>query len=207
VVRLRAAVTALSSLRRARPTLLIAFVVLALGLSACGLVHRPMHQTFVSATEISTGFEPYFFAGPVTYQIEVTRQLNPFDHEDQQYFGGVPNAQGLPGTQLWFGVFLWAKNQNQRPVTTTDTFTITDSAGTTYHPITLNPTLNPYAWTAQQLGPNAIEPDPDTTAGEGPTQGGLILFRLNTASYANRPLTLHVYVPGQAQPSGISLDL
>jgi len=41
----------------------------------------------------------------------------------------------------------------------------------------------------------------------GPTQCGLLLFKLNTAVYSNRPLSLEIYAPGDARPSSISLDL
>lgn len=149
----------------------------------------------------------YVNAGPLTYQVQVTRALNPFATEDAQYLAGLRNAQKIPPNQLWFGVFLWAKNQSGRAQTTSDQFAITDSSGTVYHPVTLNPQINQYAWTAQQLGPDGTEPAADTTASYGPTQGGLILFRLNDSVYANRPLTLDIYSPNQVKPTTVSLDL
>jgi hypothetical protein len=197
----------LRSLNAQRLPLLLAAVVLTIGLSACGLSQRPVRPTAVSAEEIAAGSEPYFWAGNVTYQVQITRQLNPFNTEDVQYLAGVQNAQNLPPDDLWYGVFLWAKNQTKHNVTTSDTFTIVDSSGTVYHPIALNPSINPYAWTAQSLAPDGIEPNADTTAAFGPTQGGLILFELSDSVYSNRPLTLDIYAPGQTKPSTVSLDL
>ena len=37
--------------------------------------------------------------------------------------------------------------------------------------------------------------------------GRLLLFKLPTAVYSNRPLTLQIHAPGQTSPSTISLDL
>ena len=47
----------------------------------------------------------------------------------------------------------------------------------------------------------------DTTASFGPTQGRLLLFKLPTQVYSNRPLTLQIHAQGQSTPATISLDL
>ena len=36
----------------------------------------------------------------------------------------------------------------------------------------------------------------DSTASNGSTGGGLILFKLNESVYSNRPLTLEIFAPG-----------
>jgi hypothetical protein len=193
--------------RTARRLLLAAaMVAVSLSVSGCFIENRTNLRN-VSQQELSAGGEPYFDAGPVTYQVQLTRALNPFSTEDVQYLSGIAGAQQIPADELWFGVFLWAKNQTSHNVTTTDTFKIVDSEGTVYQPVTLNPSINPYAWTSQTLAPDGIEPAADTTASYGPTQGGLILFKLNDSVYANRPLTLEIYAPGQSTPSRVSLDL
>jgi hypothetical protein len=178
--------------------ILVCALALALGLTACGQVDRP------SSSE-NDGV--YVDAGPVTYQLQISRELNQYAVEDRQYLTGLPAGQGtLTPDQLWYGVFLWAKNQTNGFHPTADTFTITDTNGDTYHPIPLDSTLNEYAWTSVTLAPFAIEPQPNTTASFGPTQGGLILFKLPTSVYSNRPLTLHIYPPA-GHPATISLDL
>jgi hypothetical protein len=103
-------------------------------------------------------------------------------------------------------VFLWAKNQTNQYHPTADTFTLVDTTGDVFHPIKLDTQLNGYAWTQQVLAPTAIEPEPNTTASFGPTQGGLVLFKLPTSVYSNRPLTLHI-IPPSGTPATISLDL
>jgi hypothetical protein len=189
-----------------RLPLLLAVAALAVGVSGCGVEHRST-ATGVSQDELSAGNEPYFDVGPVTYQVQVSRQLNPFDSSDVQYLAGVQGAQDLPGTQFWYGVFLWAKNQSGSYRKTTDSFKLVDSAGNVFTPTELNASLNPYAWTAQTLYPNAIEPQPDSTASNGPNGGGLVLFKLPQTVYANRPLTLEMFAYGSTKPSKVSLDL
>ena len=68
--------------------------------------------------------------------------------------------------------------------------------------------MNGYAWTTQTLKPGAVEPGPDTQGSFGPTQGGLLLFKLNNSVYDNRPLTLEIRGgPEHRVWSTISLDL
>ena len=196
----------LRSNRLRRAGLVVVVLVLCASVSACSVSRRKKIYN-VTQSEIAAGGQPYFFAGPVTYQVQLSRQLNPYATEDVQYLAGVNGAQQIPASDMWFGVFLWAKNQSGRLVTTSDHFTLHDSAGNVYYPVKLNPLLNPFAWTAQTLGPNGVEPAQDTTASNGPTQGGLVLFELNQAVYSNRPLTLYVYASGQTKPSRASLDL
>ncbi len=54
--------------------------------------------------------------------------------------------------------------------------------------------------------PSGVEPAPNTTASFGPTQGGLLLFKLPISVYSNRPLTLHIFSPSGGKGE-IDLDL
>ncbi len=192
--------------RTARLSLLLAVGVLAVGVSGCGVEHR-IDQTGVSQDDLSSGGEPYFWVGPITYQVQVSRQLNPFDATDVQYLTGVAGAQNISPQQFWFGVFLWAKNQSGHQAVTTDNFKLVDSQGQVFLPTKLNANVNLYAWTATKLAPDAIEPLPGSTASNGSTGGGLVLFKLTQSVYSNRPLTLLMYAPGSTEPSRVSLDL
>jgi hypothetical protein len=185
-----------------RRSVLVAMLVLsvALAVSACG---EQSHPTVANANNDGG----YVDAGPITYQLQISRVLNPYDTEDSGYLAGVPGSTSLPPEEMWYGVFLWAKNQTHAAATTSDSFVITDTQGNRYYPVKLNAELNPYAWTAMSLKPLDTEPIPDSTAYWGPTQGGLLLFRLNMDVYSNRPLVLSIYAEGQAHPSLISLDL
>jgi hypothetical protein len=189
-----------------RLALVLGVLTLCVSLGGCSLSRRKRIY-FVTQAEIAAGGQPYFVAGDITYQVQISRQLNPYSTEDVQYLSGIRYAQQLPAADFWFGVFLWAKNQSGHLATTSDTFTLHDSAGDVFYPVKLNPLLNPFAWTQQTLLPNDTEPAADTTAANGPTQAGLVLFELNQTVYANRPLTLYIYPPGGSKPSLASLDL
>lgn len=172
---------------------------LALGLAACGHTNHP-------PTTENNGV--YVTAGPVTYQLQVSRLLNQYATEDRQYITGLPGSQtSLSSSQQWYGVFLWAKNQTKRTQTTASNFDIVDTQGKHYYPVAINPALNPYAWTSQSLTPGATVPAPDTTATFGPTQGSLLLFKLDTSVYDNRPLDLEIRGPSRQLWGTISLDL
>lgn len=177
-------------------------LTLALGVSACG--HKQAHPHVADANNIGG----YVDAGPITYQMQISRVLNPYSTEDSQYVKGLPSGTPpLTADQYWYGVFLWAKNQSGKPAYTSDNFVITDTQGTRYYPVKLDSAINPYAWTAQRLYPLQTEPGPNTTASEGPTQGGLLLFRIGSSAYDNRPLTLHIHASGYPPQATISLDL
>src|SRR5947209_242267 len=125
---------------------LVCAVALAVGLAACGKSNHP-------PTEENDGV--YINAGPVTYQLEISRQLNQYATEDRQYITGLPAGAGsLRPSQLWYGVFLWAKNQTKQQQVTSDNIDIVDTQGKHYYPLAVNPSVNPYAWTAQSLSPN-----------------------------------------------------
>ena len=44
-------------------------------------------------------------------------------------------------------------------------------------------------------------------ASEGPTQGGLLLFKVSDSVYSNRPLTLFILGAGDEKLASISLNL
>jgi hypothetical protein len=152
----------------------------------------------------------YINAGAITYQLQISRELNQYDTEDMQYLTGLPPGTTQPGpAQLWYGVFLWAKNQTNQPQTTPpeSSFVIVDTQGNKYYPLKLDTSVNPYAWREITLQPSETQPQLDTPAANGPTQGSLLLFKLSDIVYSNRPLTLFIYAQGASKPSTISLDL
>jgi hypothetical protein len=197
VVRLPAAVTPRRSL------IALCGLLLVVGLAACG--HASPHQNFADANNDGD----YVSAGYITYQLQISRELNQYSTEDAAYLKGLPAgvSPNLGPDQLWYGVFLYAKNQSGRAATTTDTFEIVDTQGNVYHPVRLDPNANPFAWTSMKLANLDTEPGPNTVASLGPTQGGLLLFKVSNTVYSNRPLTLYILGPGNRRLGGISLNL
>jgi hypothetical protein len=178
--------------------LLVAAVPLA---AACGSHHSNLADANNNGT--------YVKAGPVTYQLQVSRELNPFSHEDSGYLAGLPKKDAsLAPDQEWYAVFLWAKNTSKQPQQTTARFDVVDTEGDVYTPIAFN---NPYVWTSQTLAPGAVQPQPDTTAGYGPIEGQMLLFKVYSSGsqsvYSNRPLTLRIYGNTGKVWATISLDL
>lgn len=171
---------------------------MSVGLGACG--HKLSHPTSADSEGI------YVDAGPLTYQVQLSRELNPYDIEDHEYLAGVSAPRPAPDEE-WFAIFLWAKNETHSNQTTTDSFDIMDTQGRKYYPVAINPSVNPFAWTPQTLRPLATEPLPGSAAYYSATQGAELLFKLNNGAYSNRPLTLEIYAPGQSSPSTVSLDL
>jgi hypothetical protein len=185
-----------------RPWIAACALTLALGLAACG--HKEAHPSVANSENNGA----YVDAGPITYQLQISRLLNPYSTEDSQYVKGLPaGTAGPTAAQSWYGVFLWAENQTSKAQTTANNFEIVDTQGNKYVPIKINPDLNPYAWTSQTLQPLQTEPGPDTTASEGPTQGQLLLFKISTSAYSNRPLILYILGSGNQRLASISLDL
>jgi hypothetical protein len=187
-----------------RYSILACAFVLMLGLSACAVGNKKAHPRNADAN--NNGF--YVDGGPISYQLQVSRELNQYATEDSQYIKGLPTGTTAPDPrQLWYGVFLWGKNQTSQDQNTTNNFDIVDTQGNHYFPLKLDSSANSYAWTAQRLRPLGTEPGPDTTASQGPTQGGLLLFKLPTTVYANRPLILEIRSARGTLLSTISLDL
>jgi hypothetical protein len=181
---------------------IVCALTLALGVAACG--HKEAHPHVANANNNGG----YVDAGPITYQLQISRILNPYSAEDSRYVTGLPpGTPSLTPSQYWYGVFLWAKNQTDRPQTTTDNFVVVDTQGTRYYSIRLDPAANVYAWQPQKLYPLQTQPSPDTPASQGPTQGGLVLFRIGASAYANRPLTLEILGSNNQRLAAISLDL
>ena len=149
----------------------------------------------------------YIDVGGLTYQVQLSRFLNPGDVEDKQYLTGLPegiNPQ-LPGDEIWFGVWMRVKNYSGGPLTPTNTFTIVDTEGNEFRPVPLAAT-NPFIFEPIELQHSQVLPTPDSAAASGPIQGSLILFRLKTDSLQNRPLKLEIE-QGGATTGEIDLDL
>ena len=149
----------------------------------------------------------YIDVGGLTYQVQMSRYLNPGDVEDKQYLQGLPPgiSPQLPGDETWFGVWMRVKNYSGGPLTPTNTFTIVDTEGNEFRPVPLD-NSNPFVYIPIELQHSQVLPTPDSAAASGPIQGSLILFRLKTDSLQNRPLKLKIEQNG-VETGVIDLDL
>jgi hypothetical protein len=190
--------------RISRLPLLAAIALLAaLTLVACG--GGTKDPTTHGDTEGS-----YIQAGPLIYQVQMSRELNPRNVEDIEYLQGLPaTTPRLAGDEEWFGVWLRVQNATDKVHPSASDFRIVDTTGAVYTPIAL-PATNPFTYQSTAVEASSgqpVKPDPESGAGSGPIQGSMLLFRLNTAVYANRPLELEITPPGGGEPSSVVLDL
>jgi hypothetical protein len=150
----------------------------------------------------------YVDVAGLTYQVQMSRFLNPGDPEDKQYLQGLPEGvpAALPGDEIWFGVWMRVKNYSGGPLTPATEFTIFDTEENEFRPIPLDVKTNPFVYEPILLQHSQVLPMPDTAAANGPIQGSLILFRLPADTLQNRPLVMHID-QGEGNEAEIDLDL
>jgi hypothetical protein len=182
----------MSSRLRKSPLVAIAlFAVVALG--ACGESHTRV--TTGTYAGVGGAGAPYLNVGPLVYQVQISRQLNPNDTEDSAYLEGLTPAQRrlLPG-QEWFAVFLQVYNHTDRSLPAATNLTITDTQNNTYTPIVPDQT-NPFAYRAGLVPAGGQLPVPASVPSFGPTQGALVLYKIQVASLDNRPFEFKIVDP------------
>jgi hypothetical protein len=162
-------------------------------------------------TELTTVAETegiYLDVGGLTYQVQLSRFLNPGDVEDKEYLHGLPEgiSPQLPGDETWFGVWMRVKNYSDEALKPTNEFTIIDTEENEFRPVPLDSAANPFVYEPILLQHAQVLPTPDSAAASGPIQGSLILFRLKTDSLQNRPLKLEIEQNG-AETGEVDLDL
>jgi hypothetical protein len=183
-----------------RIVMLIGGAICAAAISACGAGEHAR-----SSDNLGPG---YVEVAKLNYQVQVSRQLNPYSNEDSGYLQGFsPSDLALPTTDEWFGVSLQVYNWTGQARTPTNDFFITDTLGDRYVPMT-NPTPNPYTYVPSQIPGWGQLPAIDSNAFAGWTQGELLIFKIPYASLVNRPFVLHVVNPAQSSDeSTIELDV
>ena len=123
-----------------------------------------------------------------TYNVFLTRQLNPADVEDQSYTQGI----GQPEPEsAFFGVFMEACNVSDEPLSTASSFLIEDTQGNEFEP--LEPAEeSSFAYQSATVLLGDCIPAEGSVASEGPTAGVLLVFEIPIESTENRPLELKI---------------
>jgi hypothetical protein len=171
----------------------------ALALSACG-----SSGNLTYADNLGPG---YVKVGQLYYQVQVSRELNPFSDEDVSYLQGLSKQElALPATDMWFGVFVQAYNTTSRPQKPARDYYITDTLGTRFEPVK-NPDPNAFTYIPDSIPPKGQLPSITSLAYTGWTQGEVLLFKFPYAVYGTRPLILHIVNPADpSDQSRIELD-
>jgi hypothetical protein len=194
-------------LSRLRKLPLLGLILLAaVAFSACGDSH----------TKVSTGTyagesgqnAPYLDVGPLVYEVQLSRELNPYDVEDAAYLEGLsPEQRKVAPGEEWFAVFIQAYNNHDAAHPASTEMKISDTQGNTYYPIT--PTgRNSFTYKGGTVEGNGRLPVLDSVASDGPTQGTMLLFKIKTVSLDNRPLKLSIVDPlDSAERASAELDV
>ncbi len=178
-----------------------------LALSACSDDSHTRVTTGTYAGESGQN-APYLNVGPLIYEVQLSRELNPYDTEDAAYLKGLTPAQRLlrPGEE-WFAVFMQVYNETSKPHPVSTNLTISDTQENVYTPIVPDAT-NEFAYRGGLLGPKARLPALNTVAANGPTQGALLLYKIKIVSLDNRPLELKIVDPlNPSQTASAELDV
>ncbi|MHB8240856.1 MAG: hypothetical protein ACYDHN_02590 [Solirubrobacteraceae bacterium] len=195
----------MSSRLRKLPLVVLALVaVLVLG--ACGDSHTKV-TTGTYAGESGQN-APYLDVGPLKYEVQLSRELNPTNAEDAAYLQGLGAAESkLEPGQEWFAVFVQVYNDTSTPIQSASELTITDTQGNAYTPLVPSQ-VNPYAYRPSLVPAKGQLPIPDATADLGPSQGALLLYKIQTVSLDNRPLELKIVDPTDpAETASAELDV
>ena len=181
---------------RKLPLAAVALIAI-LALGACGDSHTKV-TTGTYAGESGAG-APYLNVGPLIYQVQLSRQLSPFDTEDATYLQGLSAAERrlAPG-QEWLGVFIQVYNNQSVEAPAATSMTVTDTQGDAYTPLAPSQT-NPFAYRGGPVPADGRLPVPDSIASDAPTQGSLLLYKIQTVSLDNRPLHLKIVSPTNPQ--------
>jgi len=193
-----------------RPLHKLAALALALGailvISACGDSHTKVTTgTYAGEGGVNA---PYLNVGPLVYEVQLSRELNPYDSEDATYLQGLTAAERkLKPGQEWFGVFVQVYNHTSQTQVAANSMTITDTQGNSYIPLVPSGS-NPFIYRAGTVQAKNQIPIPNSIAADGPTQGALLLYKIQIASLDNRPLTIKIVSPSNpSQTASAELDV
>lgn len=187
---------------RRRIVLLLCAALLTLPLAACGASEIPNGHADDEGT--------YLTVDHLSYQVQVSRQLNPNDVEDHAYLQGLsPTDATLRPDETWFAVFMLVQNRTGQPLPAATTFELRDTAGNVYTPVPLPPS-NPFAYFGQDVPSNSQLPLPGSAPQSNPgLDGQLLLFKLRNFSFVdNRPLNLTIFGPSLPRTQeSVTLDV
>jgi hypothetical protein len=151
-----------------------------------------------SETEVHEG-EPIEL-GDLSYNVAITRFLNPDDSEDEQYLEGQPEP--APGEQ-YLAVFMTVENEGDETLQLPSDFRIADTTETTYKSLESD---SPYALPlGAELGAGGEMPEPNTPASDGPIKGAMVLFLVSDQATDNRPLEFEI--PSSSGDGKVELDI
>jgi hypothetical protein len=139
--------------------------------------------------------------GELSYNVRLTRFLNPTDEEDAAYLVG---KQPAPAGKSYLGVFLRIENKGDAPSRPSSSMYLIDTRDDRYRP---QSSRSLFALrTDRAIPPDGHVPIPSTPASEGDAGGLMVLFLVDDEASTNRPLRL-VIPGGSGEPGKVELDI
>jgi hypothetical protein len=183
----------------------IALAAALLVVAGCG--HDEDAATAIQQTAETEGI--YLDVNGLKYQIQMSRYMNPNDVEDREYLIGLPEGAPEPTEdEIYFGVWVRVENTSEDETLPAATiWEIHDTQENIYRPLPIDTELNPFAFDPVDVPPKTVIPLPSSAAGQGPTQGLMLLFKIRNESFQNRPLELNFRNGGDGQVGTYDLDV
>ena len=186
--------------RLARIVLLSLAALAALAAGGCG---NRTETAIIGETE---GI--YVTVDELTYQVQLSRILDPASVEDQAYLAGVPEGEEPTADEVWFGIFMRVENETEEPLEATPNFSIVDTQETRFEPIELDTERNEFDYEAREVpGGGELIPELNASASDNTIQGALILFKVKIQSLYNRPLELEIESLRGGDNATVNLDI
>ena len=178
-------------------------------LAACGAEEQPAtkaesYQSVNAQLAETEGI--YLTIDEMKYQVQVSRQLNPFLVDDESYLEGLsPADRRLGKDQEWFAVFMRVENEVDEPKPNAVDFEVKDTQENVYRPVRVGPS-NVWAYRPTTVPPLELYPNPNSPAGERPPYATVLLFKLRRFSLDNRPLEL-IITGREGEQAIVNLDV
>lgn len=167
----------------------------ALALAACGGSSELKETSGTYAGEGGAG-APYLSIGPLVYQVQISRALNPYDTEDSAYLQGLSASQRElhPGEEF-FAVFMQVTNETNQQHESAAEITVSDIEGNVYHPIEPDQS-NLFAYRPEAIVPAKSQlPTPSSIAYSSPINALMLLYKIKLESLEYRPLKVKIVSP------------
>ena len=184
----------------ARIALLSLVAIAALAASGCG---NKTDTAIVGETE---GI--YVSVDRLTYQVQISRILDPASPEDSAYLKGLPEDEEEPADdEVWFGVFMRVENETDEPLEAAEDFKIVDTQEEEFEPLELDTDVNVFAYEPRSIPPGELLPEVGSPASDNTIRGALLLFKMKVASLGNRPVELEIESSQGGDDAVIDLDI
>jgi hypothetical protein len=171
----------------------------AVALGACGSSHTRV-TTGTYAGESGKG-APYLNVGPLIYEVQLSRELNPANPEDAAYLQGLAPAESkLAAGEEWLAVSLQVFNDTSNAEQASSDITLSDTQGNLYSALQPD-AVNLFAYRAGTVRSKGKLPEPGTPASFGPSQGELLLYKIKVISLDNRPIEIKIRNPQNPEES------